>query len=200
LSDSAPWAAAALNWRACKSPRCFSIDPKRFKPESILTQPIGPEAIGCLKAFHIGELCKAISPETQIFCYEGGIEDIHLDCLTGIDAFLSRDRQFAGGSGNRRNSPPPGDSSCARFRPRETLVAQVRTFAHRDGAGPCLACGYDKIEWLHMAEGIVYTCDPASAAERTIHTQPTFSLVSLCSLAADLMVMTLLKLMIGFGA
>lgn len=178
------------------------IDPKEFKRESVLTQPITPDAIGQAKAWYIGQICKAISPGTRVFWYKGGIEDIDPVCFREIDAFLLASDNLAAeveaGQVATYLSKPLIHSSLH----GDTLVIQIRTFANRDGEGPCPACGFGQTEWLHLGQNVRFACDPGSSPEdarRTVHAEPTFSLAPLCSMAGSLLIIHLMRLTIGFG-
>jgi len=84
----------------------------------------------------------------------------------------------------------------------ETLTAQVRVYANKDGQGPCPACGYGQMEWGQLARDFRFSCEghrtglPASAS---LETQPTLSLAHHCGLASVLAMNQLTKLVLGLG-
>src|SRR5205823_5471756 len=60
-------------------------DRGRYKVESLLTQAIAPQDIGAAKASNTGRLCKAISPRTAVFAYDGAVEDLPATAFADVD-------------------------------------------------------------------------------------------------------------------
>jgi len=77
----------------------------------------------------------------------------------------------------------------------DTLVAQVRFLLNSDGSSPCLACGYGQQEWDEYYRETVFSCGGAPAAAEA----PTMSVSFLCSLAADLALVQLLRFVLNLG-
>jgi hypothetical protein len=83
----------------------------------------------------------------------------------------------------------------------ETLTAQVRCWGNRDGCGPCPACGFGQSEWDVLNEETIFSCEGWSGAllqgQRVV--VPTISTSFLCSVAADLAMVQLFRLVLGLG-
>jgi molybdopterin/thiamine biosynthesis adenylyltransferase len=179
------------------------VDPKRFKEESILTQPIGPDGIGCWKAEAMALRAKAISPGTEVKFFNGPIDEIDVHELVGVDVILLSTDNLSAEVETGQLALRLGCPLIHGAVHGETTVVQVRTFANRDGTGPCPACGLNQYEWAQVAAETSYACDPAGAAHGSggaIHTVPTRCLPSVCAIAGAQMVLHLLKLVFPFGA
>jgi uncharacterized protein (DUF983 family) len=81
-----------------------------------------------------------------------------------------------------------------------TLTVQVRTFSNRGPESACPACGLNRAEWRQLNEQVRFSCDPGSIDRAAdIVGPPTMSVSPLCSMAADLAVLVLLRLQLGLG-
>lgn len=191
----------ALHLSRMRVKELLLIDPKPYKAESILTQPIGPELIGANKAASMARLCKAISPGTAVRYFDGSINDVAVADLIGVDIiFLATDNLAAEVETGQR-AMHLGVPLIQGSVHGETLVSQVRTYANNDTSGPCPACGFNEAEWAQVHSETKYSCEPDSAGEGGGYnqTQPTFSISSLCSMAADQMIMSFLRQMLPVG-
>jgi hypothetical protein len=81
----------------------------------------------------------------------------------------------------------------------ETLVARISWWNNRDGSGACPACGFSTAEWNHLNRETVFTCAGVGNSERTTQTVATRSVAFLCSLAADLAMVQVLRFLLGLG-
>jgi molybdopterin/thiamine biosynthesis adenylyltransferase len=185
------------------SPRSLLIvDPHVFKRENLRTQRITPDAVGINKATYTGQLCKRISPRTSVLVYEGRAEELPFDALCSMDlVMLAGDNLTLEVDVAQRclhGGVPLIQSSVA----GESLVAQIRFCANRDGNGPCLACAFAQLEWAALNRETVYSCEGAVTADATpqpANRAATRSVGFLCSLAADLAMMQLLRFLGGLG-
>jgi molybdopterin/thiamine biosynthesis adenylyltransferase len=192
----------ALHFARQQISRLNIVDRGRFKPESLLTQPIGPEAISLSKASQLGRRCKAISPQTRVGVFDGPVEDLGTLAFAATDlVLLATDNLAAEVEVGQR---------CLHHRTQlihaavhgETLVAQVRTFGNTIGEGPCPACGFGADEWAHLNQETSFSCEglaTGSTVARKHATQPTVSTSFLCSLAADLAVTQAFRLILDLG-
>jgi molybdopterin/thiamine biosynthesis adenylyltransferase len=177
------------------------IDPARFKAESLITQPILPDAVGQPKAVHIGRLCKQISPSTRVSAFVGRFQELPPSALAEADVIVMA-------TDNLEVEVAVGEW-CLKFRKPlihasvggETLVAQVRFFANRDGQGPCPACLFGAQEWGLLDSQVRFKCELTADEQpvRADQPQPTMSISPLCSLAADLALMQLLRRVLKLG-
>jgi hypothetical protein len=178
------------------------VDRGSFKGESLLTQSIAPCDVSEPKASNTGRLCKSISPGTRIFAFDGPIEGQDLSALIEADlVVLAVDNLAAEVETGRR---------CLRLRRPlvqasvhgETLVAQVRFFANRDGLGPCPVCAFGDREWTLLHHETRFSCEGPSRGQPVPESvqMPTMSLSFLCSLAADLAMVQILRHILGLGA
>lgn len=178
------------------------VDRGAYKAESLLTQPITPDEVGAPKASRTAALCRALSPRTRVYAFDGPVEE--LDEATPADAdvwLLASDNLAAEVEVGLR---------CQRLgRPLihaavhgDTLTAQVRTFGNRDGSGPCPACAFGAVEWSLLSRETVFSCQGAETGqtEKRLQNAPTRSVSFLCGLAAELALMQLLRLTLGLGA
>jgi molybdopterin/thiamine biosynthesis adenylyltransferase len=182
--------------------RIVCVDPKRTKAESILTHPILPSAIGRPKAELAAEMCRAISPTTVVEACVTGIAEMPLSVLAGLDAMLMA-------TDNLRAEVDAGQLALNLGVPLihaavlgEMLVAQVRFFGNASADAPCPACLYNRAEWqFYAARSARFNCAGAINAKPRAETQeaPTMSVSFLCSMAADLAMMQLLRHALRLG-
>src|SRR5262249_3239740 len=139
------------------------VDRGRFKPESLLTQPIAPDDLGNPKAESTGRLCKRISPQTAVAAWDGPVEELGTLAFADVDfVVLATDNLAAEVEVGQR---------CLGWRKPlvhasvhgETLVAQVRFFANANGEGPCPACAFGAAEWAHLNQETTFSCEGLAA-------------------------------------
>ena len=82
-----------------------------------------------------------------------------------------------------------------------SLVAQVRLYTNRDGSGPCISCGFSREEWEFLNRGTLFSCTGLAGDRQVVETPtaPTVSTAFLCSLAADLAMTIVLRLVLKLG-
>jgi hypothetical protein len=196
--------AVALGLARLNVARLSIVDPARYKPESLLTQPIGPEDVLQKKASNTARACKRISPPTRVFSHDGTAQSLPVVSLADADIVLLA-------SDNLSAEIDVGQTCIHLQKPLvhvsvhgDTLVAQVRFFANAGGEGPCPACAYGAHEWRLLDEEAVFRCggpdsrSPDSDIPRKV--APTMSVAFLCSLAADLTLVQVARHAIGLGA
>jgi molybdopterin/thiamine biosynthesis adenylyltransferase len=179
------------------------VDRGRFKPESLLTQPIAPDDIGSPKAGNTGLLCKSISPRSAVSVYDGPVEELATLAFADVDlVVLATDNLAAEVEVGQR---------CLSWRKPlvqasvhgDTLVAQVRFFVNADGEGPCPACAFGAAEWAHLNQETTFSCEGLRAG-RAVAVQrsgpPTRSTSFLCSQAADLAMAQIFRHVLRLGA
>lgn len=173
------------------------VDRDRVGPESVLTHPVHPDAIGRAKATVAAERAKAVSPATRVLVHDGPVEALGLGAFAGADAVLLASDNLACevevGQRCRHLGVPLLQASVH----GATLVAQVRSLGHGDTDGPCLACGYQAADWAALDRGTRYPCagGPAEA-----DAPPTVSPPQLCAGAASLALLELLARATGLVA
>lgn len=183
-------------------PRRLSVcDPRRVKSESFLTHPItDPTALGRSKALLTARICKAISPRTRVFYYEGAIQDLPLDALADATAvWLATD--------NLATENYCGEL-CAHLCKTlvqgsvagELLISQVRVIAN-EGGGPCLACGWSDEEWWALHTRTVFSCEGRAGRTQVAPAAgaPTMSIAPLCAEAASQMLLVSLRIALGLS-
>ena len=177
------------------------VDPGRLKAESLLTHSIGPEAIGELKVDYFGRMAKAVSPNTQVYVCAGPAQSLGLAAFDRVDAVVLATDNLAAevevGQRSIYHRKPLVQASVH----GGTLVAQVRTWLNRDGSGPCPACSFGTSEWDHVNRESRFTCaGPDGQPDRRNSVVPTMSVSFLCSLAADVATMQILRQVLQLGA
>jgi molybdopterin/thiamine biosynthesis adenylyltransferase len=178
------------------------VDPGRYKPESLLTQPITAEDVGAAKAGNTARACRQLSPATRVWAFDGPAQALSPAALADVDVVLLATDNLAA-------EVEVGQRCLWLRRPLlqasvhgDTLVAQVRFLRNADGAGPCLACAFGPAEWRHLNRETTFSCEGRAngrAAGRTVP-PPTLSVSFLCSLAADLALTQLLRFALRLGA
>jgi molybdopterin/thiamine biosynthesis adenylyltransferase len=171
--------------------RLLLVDPARLKPASVLTHPCWPEDLDRPKAVVAGERAKAVSPDTQVFAFDGAFDELPTHVLAEATyLFLASDNLLCEASVSQRAlhlGIPVLQGSV--YGP--TLSAQVRSIASSEsGDGPCLCCAFGEREWEDLDRGTRFSCtgpgaSPGAAADPA--RIPTASLPHLCSMAANLL-------------
>ncbi len=70
---------------------------------------------------------------------------------------------------------------------------------NRNGDSPCPSCGYSRAEREQLSNGTRFNCDPAAGDEADLDGPPTVSVSPLCSLAADMAMLEVLRMTLGLG-
>jgi molybdopterin/thiamine biosynthesis adenylyltransferase len=176
------------------------VDPGDLKPESLLTHPVDPQSLGQRKVGYFGRLAKAISPKTRIVVFAGPIELLPSAAFAAVDLVVVATDDLAAeievGQRCIYHRIPLIQAAVH----GETLVAQVRVWRNRDAAGACPACGMGTAEWEHLYRETRFSCAGSDAPViRQPAPTPTRSVSALCSLAADLAMMQLLRIVLQLG-
>lgn len=175
------------------------IDRASYKGQSLLTQNIDPSEVGASKAEStaraVARIATAIGASTRVRAYHGSFEDLAVSALDGIDVcLLAGDNRALEVEVGRRCTFTRTPLIHAAVEGR-TLLAQVRHYDNEDGEGPCPGCCYGSDDWADAERGAVRGCDGSSAPPGA----PTMSLSALCSLAADLAVLELVRRVAGIA-
>lgn len=174
------------------------IDPKKTKSTSIATHDIGPGDLDQPKAVVTARRCRAIHPAGRFRSLVAPVESVDLAALARIDAFvMSPDllsAELATGQRGLWLGRPVLHASVH----GPTLTAHVRTFLNAKDTGACPACGFGPAEWELMTRQVRFSCEgPQSGRAAVPPAAPATNSVSpLCSLAADLAVIQLLRLLL----
>jgi hypothetical protein len=178
----------------------YTIDPGRWKAESVLTHPIYSGRVGEPKATAAGRLCKWISPTTEVFALDGPIDRLAAEELTDLDYLLLATDNLQAELTTSELSRQLGIPLIQASVDGATLVAQIRTLANSVESGPCLGCGFNRAEWDYLNSGAKFSCEGYYEGEQHAATaMVTRSTSSLCSIAADLSNMQLLRRAGGLG-
>jgi molybdopterin/thiamine biosynthesis adenylyltransferase len=178
------------------------VDPGRYKPESLLTQPISPADLGQPKAANTARLCRELSPRTRVAAFDSAAQALPPAALADVDAVLLATDNLAAEVEVGQRCLWLGRPLLQASVHGDTLVAQVRFFRNAGGAGPCPACGFGPAEWAHLNRETTFSCEgrgAGPAAGRTV-AAPTRSVSFLCSLAADLALVQLFCFALKLGA
>ena len=194
--------AAAIHAARMSVARQVMVDPGVFKPESLLTQPIEPGDVGQPKARNAGQLCKRLSPETQVHFYDGLLEDLDPVSFVGIDALVVA-------TDNLRAEVQAGQLAAHLGKPLvqaavhgESLTLQVRFFSNSSPQSPCPVCLFGAQDWGLLNSETRFSCDGATDGRPVASTssQPTTSLSALCSLAGEFAIIQLVRDVAELGA
>ncbi len=180
------------------------IDPKSHQPSSLATHDIQPADVGVPKAEVAARRCKAIHPALRAKVHVAPIESLDVFALAGVDIFfMSPDllsAEVATGQIARQLGRPLLHASVH----GPTLTLHVRTFLNREPAGCCPACAYGPGEWSMMSRQVRFSCAGAGSsgqpvAQASPEAPATNSVSPLCSAAADLAVLQMLRLVVSLG-
>jgi len=176
------------------------VDPRRCKPESMLTHPI-TRPMDLPKATYAARLCKRISPLTRVFAYVGLVQDLWLDAFADAHLCVMATDNLAAEIEFGRRCLSLGKPLVHAALHGDTLTVQIRVFANAGGQGPCPACAFGATEWQQLAEQVQFSCAGGASAKPAprISGPPTRSTSSLCALAADLALNQSLRLALGLG-
>jgi molybdopterin/thiamine biosynthesis adenylyltransferase len=178
------------------------VDPGRYKPEGLLTQPITAADVGEAKASNTAWLCRSLSPATRVWAFDGPVQTLAPAALADVDVVLLATDNLAAEVEVGQRCLWLGRPLLQASVHGDTLVAQVRFFRNADGGGPCPACGFGPAERAHLNRETTFSCEGRTngrAAGRTV-TAPTRSVSFLCALAADLMLLQLLRYVLKLGS
>ena len=177
------------------------VDPKRYKPRSLATHEIGPNEVGQAKAMAVGRRCKAGNPTALVLAFAGPVEALDLAALAGVHLvvmapdLLSVEMEL--GQRCIWLSKPLVQASVH----GSTLTVQIRFFLNAKGDGACPVCCYGRDEWELMTRQVRFSCEGATSAAGTppAESVATNSPSALCSLAADLAVIQILRFLLRLG-
>lgn len=176
------------------------IDPKQFKPASLLTHGVPPEAIGESKAVYAARLAKRISPRSHVSALEGEFASVPVSRLAEFDVlFLATDNLLAELQVSRACFPlglPVMQGSVH----GETLSGHVRFYGHGSPDAPCVACGFTQEEWSELNRSKLYSCEGLTSSTAVLpEGQPTMSVRALCSMIAQLALLHFLRDRLALG-
>lgn len=178
------------------------VDPGSYKSESLQTQPILPVHVGTEKVITVGEQCKQISPTTRVRAYAESVQALPPTAFAEADLVVLATDNLAAEVAVARQCLHLGTPLVQASVHGATLVAQVRALSHGTAQSPCLVCAFSKAEWKSLDEEALFSCEgygQASAAQRT-SVVPTMSVSFLCSMAADLASVAILRHVLRLGA
>lgn len=181
--------------------RQFMVDPGYFKPESLLTQPIGPAEVGQPKARNAAELCKSLSPATQAQFYRGPLGDLDPVDFEGIDLLIVATDNLLAEVHAAQIAAHLGKPLIHAAVHGESLTVQVRVFSFASFASPCPVCTYGPLDWKRLNSETRFSCESATDGRAFASTasQPTMSVSALCSLAGELAIIQLIRFVAGMG-
>ncbi|MDH7503190.1 MAG: ThiF family adenylyltransferase [Verrucomicrobiota bacterium] len=179
----------ALHLARCGVRGLVLIDPKKYRPVSLLTHECYPEAIGKNKADVIATLCRRICPDLEIRVYVKPVQDLSLAGLVEADVVVMATDNLPAEVDTGQRCIWLGKPLVHAALHGETLTAVVRFFGNLGGQGPCPACLFGLREWRdHDANVRQYSCD-GTAHDPSLEgagVVPTRSLSFLCAMSADL--------------
>ena len=195
------------------------VDPKAFKPESLLTHEMSPADVGKSKAMQVARRCKRISPRTRVFAFIGGVADLALSDLARMSLVVLATDDLAPEVDAGWKCANVGKALIQGSVHGETLCAQVRVFGNASAQSPCPACIYNEMEWRLLYERAKFSCQggPVPSSEFQVPSStspsskletrnpepgtapPTMSHSALCALAADLVLNQVLRAALKLG-
>lgn len=164
----------------------YVVDPKPFKAESLRTHDVGPESIGQPKALLTAQQCKAVSPATEVCAMVGFGESLGWHVLADLDIILLAPDRLSAEVAIGQRCHAMGKPLIHAAVHGETLTTQIRFYANDRPDTPCPACSFGAEEWAQLDRQARFACDGSPGAQTG--EDPTMSVSSLCSLAADLAV------------
>ncbi len=184
----------------CRVGEIGLIDPKPFSANFDTQVTRGPSDIGRPKAGRVGRWAKTISPSSIVRVFDGPVQALSWLDLDGYDIVIAS-------TDNLLAEVYLGQVCLALGLPLvyasvhgPTLCSQVRIFMNHTGDSPCPSCGYSRAERDQLSSGAKFSCDPAAVAAGDLDGPPTVSVSPLCSLAADMAMLELLRIRLGLGS
>jgi molybdopterin/thiamine biosynthesis adenylyltransferase len=178
--------------------RLLLVDPDRFGAESLLTHAAAPQDVGESKAARTAARAKSLAPGARVRVFDGPVEALDpLELLDADTLLVATDNV-------------PAELSAAQLALRlgipclhaalhgETLTCQVRVTGVAGPEAACLACLMGASELDGAARHTRYACAGDGRPVRA-GAPPTMSVAALCSLAADLAALELLRAVLGLG-
>lgn len=182
--------------------KLWLADPKAYSHTSSATHDCLPRLAGTGKSLHVGRLCRAIHPQTQVRVFAGRAQDLPLDALVDVDMAIMAPDNLAAEMAIGQRFMNLGKPLVHAAVHGESLTVQIRTYLNADGRGPCPACGYGASEWSQLAQQVQYSCDgqhTGGSARLRAEAPVTRSFSYLCSTASDLALNQTAKLVLNLG-
>jgi len=176
------------------------VDPGHLKAESALTYPVTLDDTGKSKVEYAGARCKCISPSTRVLVYEGRVEDLDTVAFLDTQMIVLAPDLLAPEVVAGRHARLLGIPLVRAAVHGDTIVAQIRSYA--GGAeGPCPACFFGDEEWDGVYRQTRFSCDGTQVVGESGPSgiPVTRSFGALCSLAADLTVVEVLRRLLPVG-
>lgn len=178
------------------------VDPSpRHKAEGLLTHAaLPPSALGKPKALWCARQCKRLSQMTGVFALCSPVQSLPLAGLQGLDLVVLATDNVAAEVEAARRAMRHGVPLVQGAVYGEMLVATARFWTNADPAGPCPVCALSAQEWQSVSSQTYFRCSGnGAAADAEEIVAPTMSTSSLCSMAADLVLMVALRHVLGLG-
>ncbi|NLH75099.1 MAG: ThiF family adenylyltransferase [Verrucomicrobia bacterium] len=192
----------ALHLARCGVRGLVLIDPKKYRPVSLLTHECYTETIGQNKADVMATVCRSICPDLEVRVYVKPVQDLLLSDLVEADVVVMATDNLPAEVDTGQRCIWLGKPLVHAALHGETLTASVRFFLNSDGQGPCPACLFGPQEWRdHDANLRRYSCD-GTAHDPCLEgtgVVPTRSLSFLCAMSADLATNQVIRHALGLG-
>lgn len=182
----------------------YVADFAAFKPASLLTQPIGPSALGQKKASYIGRRCKHLSPKTKVFAWDRQFADLDSLELEQVDVVFVAGDNLPVVIDVSQRCRELGKPLLKASVEGSSLVAQVDFYSNALEASPCPVCSFTQGDWDSLNGSVTFSCHGGvngneSDPNPKLHTRPTMSIAPLCSTAANLALFQFLRDRLGLG-
>jgi molybdopterin/thiamine biosynthesis adenylyltransferase len=179
----------------------LTVDPKNYKAASLATHEIDRRAVGQPKALVVAQRCKAINPAMRVRAFMGPVQALEVAALAGVDLIVMAPDLLA---------VELHTGQCALWLEKPlfhasvygpALTLHVRSFLNQRAEGPCPVCRYGRAEFELLSRQTRFSCEGAAAADTASapDTPRTNSLSPLCSMAADMAVLTVLRFLLKLG-
>lgn len=183
-----------------KPGRMRFIDRGRFKPESLETHPIDPREAHRRepKARSAARQCARISPATDMAWFDGPVQA--LDCAEFIaaDLVVLATDNLAAEVSVAQTCLSLGKPLIHAAVHGESLVAQVRTYAHSGPESCCLRCHFSSDEEDTIDQNTILSCT-GGEPEFGAQVVPTMSTAALCAVAADIAALNIIRFALKLG-
>ena len=184
----------------CRVGEIGLVDPKTFSANFDTQVTRSRSDIGRPKAAQVGAWAKTISPSSIVRVFDGSVQALSWLDLDDYDIVVAS-------TDNLLAEVYLGETCMALGLPLlyasvhgPTLCSQVRVFMNRNGDSPCPSCGYSRAEREQLSSGTRFSCDPSAGGEADLDGPPTVSVSPLCSLAADMAMLEVLRMRLRLGS
>lgn len=177
------------------------VDPKVYKPESVLTHGITLAEVGLGKAETVARRCKQLHPGMRLFYRRGRAQELPMDAFAEADlVVLAADNlacELDVGERCHRLRRPLLQAAVH----GESLTVVLRSFTNHETRSACPRCLFGPGELAALEGEMQFSCEAVTESREPSELPggPTMSASALCALAASMAGCQILRWAHGLG-